>query len=102
MGYMEQLKRAKTYNINVTELWIVDNVVTDVANSVIVDLKTQEEFDNLVETICDMVKWFYIKTNGLSISDISRAVCELHFDDMIPLNDINRDMVYERVDSYYL
>ena len=99
--YMELLKKAKENDINVMELFIVDNVICDVMNSINEALMSEEEIDELVESICNEVKWYYLKTNGLSISDISSAICELYFDENIPLNDINRDMIYEQVESYF-
>lgn len=100
--YTELLKKANENNINITELYIADNVVCDVMNSINEALKTEEEIDELIESICELVKWFYLKSNGMSISDISSAVCELHFDELIPLNELTKNMVYDLVISYHL
>lgn len=101
-SYVELLKQAKENNINATKLFVADNVICDVMNSINEALKTEEEINELVETISALVYDFYLDTYGLAIRDISRALCEMHFDEEIDLDDIDRTMVYEKIKSFHL
>ena len=98
--YVEMLKKANEVGINVTELWIADNVTFDVMNSINDAMHTEEEIDAMIETICGLVKGFYLSSHNLSISDISRAISELHFYDGMPLKDITRSAIIDMVNSW--
>lgn len=92
MKYIEYLELANKENINITKLFIANEV-----DLLIKDYKkaTNEES---YEEICSIVYDNYLKIDYSSISDVANIVCNLYFQS----KEINEKIIRELLENKYL
>lgn len=93
MKYIEYLELAKKENINITKLFIANEV----------ELLIKEDYKKTInedsyEEICSIVYDNYLKIDYSSISDVANIVCNLYFQS----KEINEKIIRELLENKYL
>ena len=70
MRYIELLEQAKKENINITKLFI--------ANEVDILLREAEINEEMYEEVCANVYEYYLEIDYSSINDVAKIVCALY------------------------
>ncbi len=92
MKYIEQLQMAKKNNINITKVFI--------ANEIDILLKdySKKIDDETFEKICFIVYENYLKIDYSSINDVAKIVCELFMKEQ----EIEEEIIREKLENMYL
>lgn len=92
MKYIELLEQAKKENINITKLFIANEV------DALLRGNEKEINEDKYEEICSIVYENYLKIGYSSINDVARVVCDLFIDSQ----EINEEIIREKLENMYL
>lgn len=87
MRYIELLEQAKKENINITKLFI--------ANEVDILLREAEINEEMYEEVCANVYEYYLKIDYSSINDVAKIVCDLY----INHQETNEKIIREKLEN---
>ncbi len=92
MKYIELLKLAKKEKINITKLFVANEV------DVLLRQHEKEIKEETYEELCLMVYEYYLKIDYSSINDVARIVCDLFMNDQ----KIDEDIIRGKLENSYL
>lgn len=91
MKYIELLEQAKKENLNITKLFI--------ANEVDILLRGHEKInEEMYEEVCAKVYEYYLEIDYSSINDVAKIVCDLYINNQ----EINEEIIREELENMYL
>ena len=92
MKYIEQLEFAKKNNINITKLFVANEV-----DILLKDYRKKID-EEIYEEICFIVYEYYLKIDYTSINDVAKIVCELFMHEQ----KIEEEIIREKLENMYL
>lgn len=92
MKYLDQLKFAKENNINITKLFIANEV------DILLNDYRKKVDEEVFEEICFIVYENYLKIDYSSINDVAKIVCELFMNKQ----EIDEDIIRDELENMYL
>ena len=92
MKYIELLELAKKEKINITKLFIANEVDTLLRGY------EKEISEDKYEELCSIVYENYLKIDYSSINDVAKIVCDLFIDSQ----EINEEIIREKLEDIYL
>ena len=73
MKYLELLNVAKKQELNITKLFIANEV------DILIRKYVKERYDNIFEHLCSLVYEYYLMIDYSSINDVANVICDLYF-----------------------
>ncbi len=92
MKYIELLKNAKKEKINITKLFVA-NEVDELLKETNKEIK-----EEIFEDLCFIVYENYLKIDYSSINDVAKIVCDLFIDS----KEISEEIIREKLENMYL
>lgn len=92
MKYIELLELAKKEKINITKLFIANEV------DALLRGYEKEISEDKYEELCSIVYENYLKIDYSSINDVAKIVCDLFIDSQ----EINEEIIREKLEDIYL
>lgn len=92
MKYIELLNIAKKQELNVTKLFIANEV------NILIKEYIKEKNDKIFEHLCALVYEYYLKIDYASINDVAKIVCDL----FINSQEIEENIIRKKLENMYL
>ena len=92
MKYIELLNVAKKQELNVTKLFIANEV------DIIIKQYVKVISDNIFEHLCSLVYEYYLMINYSSINEVTNIICSLYFNK----EKIDEKIIREKLENMYL
>lgn len=92
MKYMELLNVGKNQELNVTKLFIANEV------DVLIKEHIKERNEEIFEHLCSLVYEYYLMIDYSSINNVANVVCSLY----LKKENINEKIVREKLTNLYL
>lgn len=92
MKYLELLNVAEKQELNITKLFIANEVDILIRNYAI------ERNDEIFEHLCSLVYEYYLKIDYSSINDLANVICDLYFKN----KEISEKNIREKLENMYL
>lgn len=97
MLYYTTLIKANKYNINAIDLMIANEVDSQIGETLMDVLDTEEEKMNKFEKICNLVWAVYLKTELYSVEQIVSTIIEILYDKKNTIDTITREMIIDKL-----
>ena len=92
MKYIELLNVAKKQELNVTKLFIANEV------DILMKEHIQERNEEIFEHLCSLVYEYYLMIDYSSINDVANVICDLYFNK----EKISEKIIREKLENMYL
>ncbi|MGM9880981.1 MAG: hypothetical protein ACI318_06985 [Bacilli bacterium] len=92
MKYIELLNIAKSKELNVTKLFIANEV------DILIRKYVKERYDKIFEHLCSLVYEYYLMIDYSSINDVANVICDLYFKN----EKISEKIIREKLENMYL
>ena len=92
MKYLELLNVAKKQELNITKLFIANEV------DILISENVKDINDKIFEDLCSLVYEYYLKIDYSSINDLANVICDLYFKN----KEISEKNIREKLENMYL
>lgn len=92
MKYIELLNIAKKQELNITKLFIANEV------NILIRKYVKERNDKIFEHLCSLVYEYYLMIDYSSINDITNVICDLYFKN----KKTSEKNIREKLENMYL
>ena len=92
MKYLELLNVAKKQELNITKLFIANEV------DILIRKYVKERNDKIFEHLCTLVYEYYLMIDYSSINDLANVICDLYFKN----KKISEKNIREKLENMYL
>ena len=92
MKYLELLNVAKKQELNITKLFIANEV------DILIREYVKKKNDKIFEHLCYLVYEYYLMIDYSSINDVANVICDLYFKN----EKISEKIIREKLENMYL
>ena len=92
MKYLELLNVAKKQELNITKLFIANEV------DILIRKYVKERNDKIFEHLCYLVYEYYLMIDYSSINDVANVICDLYLKN----EKISEKIIREKLENMYL
>lgn len=92
MKYLELLNVAEKQELNITKLFIANEV------DILIREYVKDRNDKIFEHLCSLVYEYYLMIDYSSINDLANVICDLYFKN----KEISEKNIREKLENMYL